>query len=112
MPRKPRLGQEYVIEGLSDGREIRPESFVEDFTGEVMPVVQDTKPVQAVPSAQDIRLRMQRDKQARAKAMVDTLFGAKPEAEAKPPRVKGMRPVARLGEGKVIMAPVPPWRRV
>ena len=68
MPRKPGLPPiaNMVIEGLSDGREVRAESFVDDFTGQVMPVVQDTRPARRLPTPNEMALRRKQIAQAKA----------------------------------------------
>ncbi len=68
MPRKPGLPliANMVIEGLSDGREVRAVSFVDDFTGQVMPVVQDTRPVRRLPTPNEMALRRKQIAQAKA----------------------------------------------
>lgn len=43
-----------VVQSMSTGREVRASEFVDDFTGEVVKVIQDERPVKVLPSAQDL----------------------------------------------------------
>jgi hypothetical protein len=68
MPRKPKpppIGH-LVIEGLSDGREVREKSYVDDFDGQVRPIVQDVKPVRNLPTGAELRAGLQRAKREKA----------------------------------------------
>ena len=60
MRRKPRLNSSFVIQRLSDGREVRPEFVIDDFTGERIAIVQDQRPVQVLPSADVVRAQHKR----------------------------------------------------
>jgi hypothetical protein len=82
MPRKPKPPPiaNMVIEGLSDGREVREKSYVDDFDGEVRPVVQDMKPKRNLRTGAELRAEQQRKrrleverKQAQAQRMAQAL---------------------------------------
>lgn len=109
MPRKVKPGPAILkIEGLSDGREIRPKTYVDDFTGQAMPVVQDMKPVRAMKSAQEVKDEINR---AKRKQLDKILQATKPQAKQVELIPKGWRKIGELG-GKAMLVPMPPWRRM
>jgi hypothetical protein len=105
------------IESLSDGREIRPETFVSDFgEHETLPVKPDPRPARVMRSGDEI---LNEIKQRKIDAGVNMLKAIgiipddrpKPEPKPKPPEVKGQRAIARLGDSFAIMFISDPIRR-
>lgn len=110
MPRKVKSGPPILkIEGLSDGREIRDETFICDLTGEVKPVVQDMKPVRVMKSAQEVTNEINKAK----REFFDKVLHASLLAKAKPVELVpiGKRKIAELN-GMAVLVPRKPWRRV
>ncbi len=100
MSRRAKPGPPMVIERVSDGREVRPRVFVDDFTGEELPMVQDTRPARSVANGWEVREREQREREAKARALLAQVM---PEA--------GPKPIAKIG-GLGLFKVGTPWRRV
>ena len=81
-PKPPPIGN-MVIQSLSTGREIREQTYVDDFDGQVKPMVQDMQPVRELPSGWELqakhkqaqRVKAQR-KQLQAQRLADGLTKA------------------------------------
>lgn len=119
MPRKPALPPMiYRVEGMSDGRELRPRAFIDDFTGEAMPVVQDDRPTRVLPSGQELRDAHNRAETARKVAVIARhaphLLGIKPKPMLTAPYVPGMRPIRTItvnGKSVAVYVKLDPIRR-
>ena len=117
MPRKAKDRPEgsLRIEGLSDGREIRPVAFVDDFNGLAVPMVQDTREARALEPAQVAIERKQRQQVATKRALLESVgLLRRAEPMLVPPKVAGKRAVAIElgGEARAMMITNPPWLRV
>lgn len=85
MPRKPGLGPAILrIELMSTGHEYRPSVGVDDFTGLPIVRVQDTAPVRALPSAQELQDAANRTKRMQARTLLAMLEQPKPKPQAGP----------------------------
>ena len=124
MPRKAKPGPQVLyVEVLGEdgpqavgGVEV---SFVDDFTGEVVPVAR-TQVGRARVGVQPEQVHIaQVDEDLRAKRELLEAIGilpkAKPEAKLVAPKVKGMRPVREItlgGQRYSLQVEKKPWRRV
>lgn len=111
MPRRPKPCIPLVIEGLSTGREVRPREIIDDFTGEAIPVVQDTRPMRELPDGQALRDAHNRHKLAAKRAFLESvgILPSKPRLVA--PSIAGMRAI-RVNDQFAIYVERKPWRRV
>lgn len=117
MPRATKLPPPILrIESLSTGREMRPESFVDDFTGEALPMVQDDSPVRPPMDANEFdRARHRAKAEAQAEILRKAgIIKSEPEPRLVTPTIPGMRPVAQLesrGKALAVYMPANPLRR-
>lgn len=118
MPRKVSLPPAILkVESLSDGREIRPKSFVEDFPeGRELPVKPDPTPARVMQSGNellDARKRAKLAAQLNMLKAVGIVEDDRPKPPPKPviPEKPGMRAIGKLGDDRVIYVPLPPYRR-
>jgi hypothetical protein len=110
MPRKPKQPSfDLKIEGLSDGREIRPKTFVSDFGGEVLPVVQDPSPAKVMKSAQEVKNEINRAKRAVARTILENT-GILPKPP-KPPAPKSNQAMISDDTGPRLMLTWPPGKK-
>lgn len=111
MARKTKLAIPLVIERLSDGQVVQPEVFVDDFSGEAVPVVQQARPARELASAQSVMDTANRRREAEARAMLVRTGLVREEGRLVPPVQPGMRPVATIG-GLAMYIARKPWRRL
>jgi hypothetical protein len=117
MPRKPKLPPiaNMVIEGLSDGREVRERSYVDELDGnKVKPIVQDMRPVRKLATGAELRIAKQHaDRLAREAKASLVLQQAGWDGYRKPVELvpKGKRKIATLN-GQAVLVIMPKWRRL
>jgi len=113
MPRKPSLGPGILrIEGLSDGREVRPSEYFDDLSQQWRPMAPDTALPRVIVSAADLTERKQLAKLAAYQQILITSGiwpGAKPKTVELIP--KGKRKIGEIA-GKAMLVDMPKWRRV
>src|SRR5882724_6088849 len=118
MPRKAKPRPiPLVVEDIATGERLGSEGFVDDFTGQAMPLAAVAKPAKGRatcprPIPQQLRNRLHEAKLAQARALLEAtgilpkpLQGPKLVAPYRP----GMRYVATLG-GHGVYVRMPPWR--
>lgn len=103
------------VESMSDGREIRPEGFVDDFTGERVVIPKDNRPPRRLVTPQEARDASNRAKLAGAKAVLVASGLGAPAAKVELVP-KGMMVVGHMrtkdGRELAILRPRPAMRRV
>lgn len=113
MPRKPSLGPRILrIEGLSDGREVRPSEYFDDLSQQWRPMIPDTALPRVMVSAADLTERRQRAKLAAYQQVLIASGiwpGRKPKTVELVP--KGKRKISEIA-GKAILVTNPTWRRL
>jgi hypothetical protein len=112
MPRKPGLPVVmFKIEGLSDGREIRPATFPDDFSGQVLPVIQDARPARKLKSGNELTAERNVNKLERSQTVLrlSGIWASAPKLVELIP--KGKRKIAMIN-GKAVLIDMPKWRRV
>lgn len=116
MPRKPKLPPigNMVIEGLSDGREIRAASVVDDFTGQPIAVAQDMRPARRLKTGAELRAELQQiERERKQHEGAEVLRKAKVRGFTDPVELipRGKRKVGEI-DGKAVLIAMPAWRRV
>lgn len=122
MPRKPGLGPGIMrIEGLSDGREIRP-ALVDDFTGQPIPQA-DTALPRELPSVDELVQTQQRKRAHEAAQLCEWLGRAAnvpalctdtalPKATPPQPRLAHNQVLTQSGLVMTVISKRKDWRRL